>query len=553
MNILVQDAQSRPVKALEIGIAGPGNSRLSGNDGKAKLPIGNANQGDWITLVVLHSPGTKDYVLLSPWDGRVQVASFADRPDNYIRVIVVQRGDRALLENGSFLASVTKRIVDQHNAGLDTSHSAAADVQANVAAVAREYGLSPAEVDTAIRAFGTTTRDPLHAGLVTLFERDYPTATKDFEDALRQHEAMYANAQAAATAEKEAVADSAFYLGVALFSQGKYAESVRAYKRCLDLRPDDAKVMNNLGMSLMENGDYAEAEGYYRAALEENQRLLASDDPIVAKQLNNLASLLYKRGDYAGAEELLRQALTIVEKANPPDDHNLALKLNNLSAVLLEEGHIDQAEVMCRRALDVTERAFGPDNPLLGTGLSNLGAILRAKGDYAGAEKLVRRSLNIEENALGPDYPLVGNDLNALGELLTDEQRYSDAEPLLRRALALHERVLRADHPDVATDLVSLTRVLIAEKKYPEAEPLVSRALAIHLKVYGPSSIAAVNDLNYLAGLNVLKGDYRKAESLYDRAVAMLTKLFGKDDPSTVAMEENLRRSREERVKHGND
>jgi len=104
-------------------------------------------------------------------------------------------------------------------------------------------------------------------------------------------------------------------LGSSLYQQGKYKESAVAYQRCLQIRPDDATVLNGTALSLYEAGDYAGAEPLLRQALAIREKALGPDHPDVANSLNNLAGLLETTGDYAGAEPLLRRALAVNEKA----------------------------------------------------------------------------------------------------------------------------------------------------------------------------------------------------------------------------------------------
>ena len=173
MLVQVQDAQHKPVRKLEIGIEGFGASAVTGNDGKAKLPIGSAAvPGDSISLAVLHSPPGKDFVMISPWDNRAIVPSFEDKPANFIRVVVVQRGDRAALESNTVLLSLGHLKINSANAPKQTGGQIPAqgpagpadaeqeqvhDPKANLKAVAMEYGLDPTEVDEALKALGAKT------------------------------------------------------------------------------------------------------------------------------------------------------------------------------------------------------------------------------------------------------------------------------------------------------------------------------------------------------------------------------------------------------------
>ena len=382
MLVQVQDTKHHPVGRVEIGIEGYGGSKLTNkDDGRAQLPLGHsAKEGDWLSLIITHSPPGKDLVMISPWDNRVQVPSFEDKPENFVRVVVVQRGDRAALENGTVLVTLAEKINKANSPKSADKSSPPQDPKENLVAVAKLYGLEPDDVDQAIRAWGAKTTDPYEVGLAALYERDFPKASAQLQNSLKQREESLAADQKTVTQEQERVADAAYFLGQSLLDQGKYRESAQALERCLQIQPDNPTVLNKTAVSLKEAGDYAGAEPLYRRALVIDEKALGPDHPYVGGDLNNLASLLVAKDDYAGAEQLYRRALAIDEKA------------------------------------------LGPDHHALGRDLNNLANLLKAKGDYAGAEPLYRRALAIDEKALGPDHPntkLIQAHLNAL---LDDEK-----------------------------------------------------------------------------------------------------------------------------------
>jgi len=52
--VQVQDAKGHPVRGID-KVEGIGGSGLTGDDGEAKLSVGNAtNVGDWVSLTLLH-------------------------------------------------------------------------------------------------------------------------------------------------------------------------------------------------------------------------------------------------------------------------------------------------------------------------------------------------------------------------------------------------------------------------------------------------------------------------------------------------------------------
>ena len=476
----VQDVSKHPVSGLEIGVEGDGGSAVTNDHGKARIRLAAQNkQKDWVSLQVLKSPPGKDWVMVSPWDSRTPVPSFENESENFVKVVVVQRGDRAALESGTVLVAATAQINKANAPKTASKQAAQEDPKANLAAVAKQYGLDPEDLDKAIRSWGERTTDPYEAGLAALYQRNYLAASAQLKESLQNREGRLA-------ADQKAVTDAAFFLGQSLYGEGKYRESATAFQRCLQLRPDDRVVLNDLGVSLMQAGDYACAEPLYRRALAIAEKALGPDHPDVATDLNNLAELLQAKGEYAGAEPLYRRALAIREKALGPDHPNVATSLNNLALLLQAKGDYGAAEPLYRRALAIREKALGPDHPDVATSLNNLALLLQAKGDYGAAKPLYRLALAIDEKALGPDHPDVATDLNNLALLLKTKGDQAGAEPLYRRALAINEKALGPDHPDLATSLNNLAALLWAKGDYEGAGPLLQRALAIDEKALGP-------------------------------------------------------------------
>ena len=182
-------------------------------------------------------------MMVSPWDSKERVPSFENEAENFVEVVVVERGERAALENGTVLKALASQINKANAPKSADKQAAPPDPKANLEAVAKQYGYTSEELDKAIRAWGVTATDPYDVGVAALYERRYEKATVNLQESLRQRE------QKLATAQKD-VADAAFFLGQSLYEQGKYKESAVAFQRCLQIRPDDAMVLNNTALSL---------------------------------------------------------------------------------------------------------------------------------------------------------------------------------------------------------------------------------------------------------------------------------------------------------------
>ncbi len=318
-------------------------------------------------------------------------------------------------------------------------------------------------------------------------------------------------------------------IGVSLHEQGKYADAEPVYRRALatseaalgPTHPDVATDLSNLAALLCAQARYAEAEALQRRALAILEAQLGSDRAEVANSLNELATALHYQGKYADAEPAYRRALSIHERILGPDHPDTATDLNNLAVLLFDRGLPADAEPLHRRALAIREARLGPTHSYVAFSLDNLAALLRGLGKYSEAEVLHRRALTIREEQLGPDHPYVATSLNNLAALLCDRDELTEAEALHRRALAIRETALGPDHPVVAHSLCNLATLLCKRGQYAEAESLLRRALTIREAKLGPIHPDVAKSLDSLAELYGKTGRVELATECTARAEAI--------------------------------
>src|ERR1700733_11541792 len=138
----VKDVQQHPVHGLEIGVTGNGGTSVTGADGKARIPLAKDTKANsMVSIQIVKSPSGLDLVMVSPWDYRAQVPSFENQVDNFIEVVVVRRGDRALLESGNALVAVTKQIINKDAPKPGSNKEVPDDPSFRIADVAKVYGL----------------------------------------------------------------------------------------------------------------------------------------------------------------------------------------------------------------------------------------------------------------------------------------------------------------------------------------------------------------------------------------------------------------------------
>jgi tetratricopeptide (TPR) repeat protein len=328
--IQVADIHNRPVAGIELAAKGSSESGTTDRYGRTRIKLDlQTKVNDWVAIQIVKSPAGKDLVLISPWDAHAQVPPFENETTNFLPLVVAARGDRALLENGKTLTAIAAQI-NKANSPKSKDPDPEEQRRESLETVAKSFGLTSGDVDKAIRAWGERATDPYERGLAALYEKKYPLASEELSRSLELREKELGKAKAATS-------DAAWFLGQAKFEEGKYHESVTAYKKVLDLRPDNSLVLNNLGVSLHKAGDYDGAEPFLRRALAIDDNTPETNLYDVTRDLNSLAELLEEKGDYAGAEPLFLRALEIDHKALGPDHLNVARDFNNLAGLLQAE------------------------------------------------------------------------------------------------------------------------------------------------------------------------------------------------------------------------
>ena len=113
--------------------------------------------------------------------------------------------------------------------------------------------------------------------------------------------------------------------------------------------PDTLESMDNMALALNYQGNYDEAEGMHRRALEGREKVLGKEHPDTLSSMNNMALVLDYQGKYHEAERMHRQVLDIRQKVQVPEHPDRLTSMGNLALVLDNQGKYDEAEGIHRR------------------------------------------------------------------------------------------------------------------------------------------------------------------------------------------------------------
>ncbi len=194
-------------------------------------------------------------------------------------------------------------------------------------------------------------------------------------------------------------------LGRNLLNQHRYAEAIVPLREASRLRPDDARIRNNLGAALSSLGRLGEAEAELTRALSG-----VGEPTDFADTRVYLAVVLIEQGRFGEAAEHLRAALEI----RPRD----AWALYNLGVALGGGGDLGGGAARVEESLAI--------DPTSATAHHELGAMRRALGDRDGAIASFREAVRLEPANAAFETDL-GSALLSAGDLPGAEQHLQQA------------------------------------------------------------------------------------------------------------------------------
>ncbi|SDC81242.1 tetratricopeptide repeat protein [Paraburkholderia lycopersici] len=270
-------------------------------------------------------------------------------------------------------------------------------------------------------------------------------------------------------------------LASALVAQDKYDEAEKLCRSAMDLAEGAqipagtlGVVKHTLGNLFYQQGRYAEAEPFYRQALELEKEACSNNDEQMVGSLITLADVLDKQARYSESEPLYRQALALREKLTPDAKAEIATLQNSLATTLFRLGRHEAAEPLYRLALRMRRDALPASSPLLASSLNNLAQILFKLGSVDEAESLHREALALRQQFLPEGDAATAASMHKLATVLEHKAQYGDAERLYREAWEQRSVALPTGHPGIEESRKGLIRVLNEQGRASEADCLAA-------------------------------------------------------------------------------
>jgi tetratricopeptide (TPR) repeat protein len=513
--VQVSDLKGAPIPRVQLATKGDGSiGPPTDAAGRTRISLAAQTKPQTIVaLTIVSAP--KDLVFISPWDNQVRVPPFENESQNFASVVLADRTDRTLLENGKVVVSVVSKL-NLSTAPKDASNQPAERRADALRQAAATLGIQPSELDTAIRAYGPRATDPYDKGMVALYAGDMANATERLTAALKQREERL-------EAGKRDAADAAFFLAQALYRQNQYAQAVAMYRKALGYRPGDPATTNNLALALLQTGDYVGAAPLLQLAVATIEAASGPNDPEVVFALNNVGAVLFAKGDLVAAENAFRRGLTIRQAALGAGDVRTANSMTNVASVLLARNEDAAAEPLLAAAHDAFTRApRGPDTaaqpsrpqqqtavvasgalgaPGLESVRLNQAILARHRGRLDEAKATALDVLRDQMQAYGPRHPGTALALQVLAQVELAARDAAAAADHFERAIESRQSLTGADHPAIVESLVGFGDAAVLLGDTAKAQNAYRRAAAIRQRTFGDTDIVAAAIQKKLAAL----------------------------------------------------
>ena len=336
-------------------------------------------------------------------------------------------------------------------------------------------------------------------------------------------------------------------LGVSYRDIGDYNKAIEYHEKALEIRinalgENQPELYNNLGISYDGLGDYGKAIEYHEKALEIRINTLGENHPDVADSYNNLGISYDGLGDYNKAIEYHEKALEIRINTLGENHPDVADSYNNLGISYDGLGDYNKAIEYHEKALEIRINTLGENHPDVADSYNNLGISYDGLGDYNKAIEYHEKALEIRINTPGENqnhrniirsYVFLGKIYYGLGD-------YGKAIEYYEKALEIEINTLDENHPDIADSYYKLGAACNGLGDYNKAIEYHEKALEIRINTLGENHPDIADSYGVLGVIYYGLGDYGKAIEYYEKALEIEINTLDENHPDIADYYNNL-------------
>lgn len=351
-------------------------------------------------------------------------------------------------------------------------------------------------------------------------------AYRNMGDIRRALPLLAASAESLVAAGPEQLDEAAGILNMLAGSlaSDRYGEQGEAMaRRALELMGPDwpdsfriAQSYNSLGLSLLSQQRYADAEAAFKQALWRHEE--AGRDQFIAVSLDNLGMAYRRRGNLAAARQVFERSLPITEGLFGVMSYDYWAGFSEYALLLADEGRLEEAQRAFEENLARAPEIFGEHSAYFSSEHVRLGGVLLARGDYLGAEPVVARAVELSAEVMGTGSYAHTLALALRGALADARGDSGAAEADYLRVFEIRKEVIGASHPDTldAMLVLGLSRLRAGR----EGAGLVRSAIAGWSALLPADSVNALRLAHVETEVLLLAGQLDAAAAVLRRVAA---------------------------------
>jgi tetratricopeptide (TPR) repeat protein len=303
---------------------------------------------------------------------------------------------------------------------------------------------------------------------------------------------------------------------------------------------DYVELSNKVGMCLLSDGKFQEAEKHLREAMQISQNANGPWDLDTLTYISNFAMVLEKLGNYTEAENTNRQVLD-KRKQELGDRHvDTLTSMVNLAWVLEKQEKWKEAETLDRQALAGRTSLLGVGHRSTMQSTDHLAWVLHKQDKLEEAEKLSRKTVEQYQTLLGDDHPDTLFSMNIRAAILYEQGEHETSAAMQRQILNGRKKVLGIEHPATLMSMYNLAQDLAKLGLHEEAEALDRQALESRVKTLGFEHPETLKSASNLACSLTKRGKHSEAEVLDREVVECYGRSLGKEHPKTLTSTADL-------------
>jgi tetratricopeptide (TPR) repeat protein len=255
------------------------------------------------------------------------------------------------------------------------------------------------------------------------------------------------------------------------------ARKVKRYrKRKLGMKNElTLKSYAMLGVTLQDQGQFADALRYAEKAMKGFQDLHGATDPLhpdILFSKYRLGASYDLMGDYSKSEAFLSEALEGLNQQGQGETQVASLVLYRLAYLHRSLGNYRKSEESAVASMEMRRKLLGSDHPDTTKAYFSSGWSMQCQGRYKESADVFSAVIEVCKKRIGEHHVYTYTASYFLAESLKGLGEFKRAAELHDRVLTGRKKVLRNNHPDVLTSQVGLASVLLMLGDSKRAEEL---------------------------------------------------------------------------------